>query len=145
MTVVAADIGARARRSHMRARADTVAIQPAARTDATDMRAGMHAIVAHTRACAHDMPDMAAGANAMAIHARARTDAADVRARTHAMAADMGTDADTQHMDAQFNSRGGRRKQRQGAERSGENFHGSGPVGICTQTDGRWEGSIKKP
>ncbi len=113
----------------MRARADAVPVKSSTGADRPDMRAGMHTPIAHTGAGAHDMPDMAAGANAVAVHVRASTDTADMRAGTHPMAADMRADTNPQDMNAQFNRRGGRRQQRQGADGGGKNFHGRCPVG----------------
>jgi hypothetical protein len=129
MAMTSADARAEARRSGMRARADAMAIEPAARADRPDMGAGMHAAITDASACADNMTRVAASFHAVTIHAAARADIADMGARADAMASDMGTDTDAQdfNMGADGIGRNGR-EQRKGAKRSGEKFHDSNPV-----------------
>ncbi len=112
----------------MRARANTIAIKPAARANRPDMRARMDAAIANTGAGGHDRAGMSAGRHAMLVHACARADAADMGARAHAMLADMRANADAQDINIQAHGRGrdgGEQCERE--KRSRENFHGRHP------------------
>ncbi len=119
----------------MRARADAMIVQRTARANRADMRAGMHAAVTDTGACAHHRSGMAARGHAMAIHARACANTADMGARAHAMCADMGANTDTQHINIRAHGIGCDRHQKRGSKhRSGERFHRIIPLCIAATT-----------
>jgi hypothetical protein len=87
----------------MRTRADPMPINPAARTDRPDMRAGFHAAITNAGTSADDRASPAASSNAMAVCISTCADAADMGARTHAMFARMRIDANAQYFDIRAN------------------------------------------
>jgi hypothetical protein len=119
---VPADIRAGTDGGDMGARADAVAVKAATRAHRCDMRAGMHAPVAHTGAGADHMTNMTACGDAVLANARAGANTADMGARADAMLVDMGADADAQDMDTQVNRIGSGDEQCQGTKRGGKDF-----------------------
>ncbi len=86
-------------RCDMRACADPMPINPAARTDRTDMRAGFNAAITNAGTGSYDRASMAASSNALAIRACARANTADMGTRTDAMFAYMRIYSNAQNFD----------------------------------------------
>jgi hypothetical protein len=71
----------------MRSSTDATIACARTRSDRTDMRAGIGAVLVNARATAGNGTDMGACANAMAARARLRSDRTDMRSGTDAMIA----------------------------------------------------------
>ena len=124
-----AGIYASANGPDMGARADAVTVKSATRTDGCHMRAGVHAVVAHTGAGAYHRSDMATRGDAMLANARTRAGAEHMAARTDTVLVNVHVSAHAQHIDAKINSTGvsrceQRHQQGHSANGNGELFHG---------------------
>lgn len=135
--LVIANTGADAGRADMRARANTMAIQPAACANRSDMGAGMHALVADAGARGDNRAGMPACRDAVLVHARTGANRTNMGPSANAFLADMSANAHTQHFNIRTHGIGGdRRQQSQGKAGGNQDFHGDHPLGFHTETDG---------